>query len=92
MQTNVLLFTAAEEYTCRWYNWLWKALYTGWKIDEGTSDDCKDPKAKGGQCVALLKCKCGMPWTGCWQAGRKVSLVLNKHIHIQSRPVRIQGN
>ena len=49
--------------------------YVGGRIDEGSAYDCL-AGSKGGQCVALLKCKCGLPYTGAWQADHKVIIVL----------------
>ena len=42
-------------------------------MDEGSRYDCSR-SSRGGQCVALLKCKCGLPATHSWHADIKVSI------------------
>ena len=53
--------------------------YLGGRVDEGSAYDCP-ASSPGGQCVALLKCKCGLPWTGAWQADVKVELPLRVYL------------
>lgn len=69
--------TGSGEYSCSI-----SSSDLGRRIHEGSSsDDCRDCSGRntcrGGQCVALVKCKCQRngrytPQTSCWRPGRRV--------------------
>ena len=71
MASTGLTATDAASFRCSRHTESAWSHYLGGRVDEGSQYDC--PRSShGGQCVALLKCKCGLPGTYSWQADVKV--------------------